>query len=596
MRLVLTAVIVAMLAAIPAASAVDLGGKVDNVTFKDIRFLPRTLDDLGEPKAYVLAFYSNTCPLAQRYMPKLQKLHEEYGDEGVAVVGVNAGVTDTIMDMAKHAIEYDITFPVVKDMDGSVCKALGITRTPEIAILDGDRTFVYRGRVDDQYRLGGLKPEPSRDDLGEALKEVLAGNAVSVPETKAEGCSITYPSVPEPAETSTYHEHIAPIVLNNCTTCHRPESSAPFTLNSYRKVAGRAAMIEEVVTERRMPPWYAHPDHGQFLNNRRLADEDITLIRQWIAGGKVEGDPEKAPEPPVFSDSEWRIEHDVVIHAAREHELPATGFVPYQYVLMPYEFEQDTWVEGIEIRGSNPRVIHHANLFYTTGVMQFDRESNFLTGHVPGGVPVDMSDGLAMFIPKGARLGLQVHYVTTGKPEKDRPMLALRFAKSPVKKKIYYDIFDARPLVIPPHTPALETVEENTIDHDVHLLGLFTHMHLRGKDSTFVAHYPDGTTETLLSIPNFNFDWQIGYTVEPFTWKVPAGTRIENINHFDNSAFNPYNPAPDTEVRYGPQTVDEMSQGFIFFTRADEDLHIPVDPETGYAKTEVAKSDVTLDE
>jgi len=571
------------LAFAPTAQAAEIGDTIELPEFKDIRYLPRTIQDFPEHDYYVLYFLSNTCPLAQRYMGVMNEIEAEYAAKGVQFIGVNVSPADTIRDMAQHALEYEAYYPMVKDTDGDCAKALGITRTPEIAILDSDMVLRYRGRINDQFRLGGVRPKVSRHDLKLALDQLIAGEEVGQPLTKAEGCSLTFPSVPEPIEEITYSEHIAPILQNNCLQCHHPKGGAPFSLNTYNKVAARADMIEEVVTEERMPPWYAHEDYGTFAIDRSMNERDKLLIQQWVQAGKPEGNPDLLPPRPDFPDAmDWQIDYDVVIEARMPNALPATGYVPYRYILLPYEFEHDTYVEAIEIKSSNPSVMHHSNLFYASGSFEFARSQNFITGTVPGGMPTEVPDGHAIMIPEGSIIGLQIHYVTTGKPEMDTPMVALRFSKEPVQKLIRYNILDAKPLEIPPYARAYETVETAKLDDDVTVLGMFSHMHLRGRDMAFYANYPDGTRETLLSLPNYNFDWQLTYYVEPGQKVLPAGTVVECVAHFDNSAFNPYNPDPTIEVNYGPQTVDEMSQGFIFYVKNDEALNLQIDPDTGY--------------
>jgi len=572
------------------ANEVVIGAKIENLSFKDIRYLPRTLNDFGQPKAYVLAFISNTCPLAQRYMPHLIALDKEFGPQGVQVVAVNAGGADTIMDMAKHMLDFGAEFPVVKDVKGDCAKALGITRTPQIAILNADRALVYRGRVDDQYRLGGVKPEVGRHDLREALLEVVAGKPVSVAETQAEGCLITYPEMPQPATPITYTRDIAPILNQNCVPCHREKGNAPFSLTDYRKAANYADMVAEVIAEERMPPWYAHPGHGKFANEARLTAAERLLVQQWLAGGTPEGDAKDLPEPPEFQDTDWAFEPDLVIEGRQNNVIAASGFVPYVYTLMPHVFENDTWLDGIEIKGTNPKVVHHANLFYTPHGLDFVRSENFLTGTVPGGGPARIPEGQGLFIPKGATLGLQIHYVTTGKIEADKPRVALRFAKNPVKKRIYYKIMDNSKFLIPPAARAHRVTSGATLEADATITALFSHMHLRGRDMEFFAYPPNGEKITLLSLPNYNFDWQLAYYINQGDMVLPAGTKLECIAHFDNSPFNPYNPDPNKEIREGPQTVDEMMQGFMFYTRNDETLDIKVDPKTGWEIKEVASN------
>jgi thiol-disulfide isomerase/thioredoxin len=571
--------------------AIDIGEKVEGITLKDTWYLPRTLEDLGEADAYVLAFITNECPLAQRYLPKLVELHEKYDEQNVRFVAVNVGPADTITEAAWHAQEHGITFPVTKDWSTETAQELGVTRTPEVVILDSDHIMRYRGRVDDQYRLGGVKPTVGRADLEEALKEVLAGEEVSVKTTPADGCAITAPKVPEPETAVTYHKDIEPIMNQHCLPCHRPGGQGPFSLNSYNKVSARADMVAEVMIERRMPPWYAHPDHGEFLNDQSVPEGEIMKIRQWLEGGKVEGEPAEAPEKPVFEDTKWRIEPNVVISAKQPSALPATGFVPYQYIFLPYEFEEDTYVEAIEIRPDNPKVLHHGNLFFTRGQFQVDATSDFLTGTVPGGMPSELRDGIAWEIPAGATLGLQLHYVTTGKPEACTVEVALRFARGTVDKLLYYHNFDSKDIAVPPYEPNYRIRKEMTLEEDVSTIGLFSHMHLRGKSMWFEAQKPGADPELLLTLPNYSFDWQLTYTKEPFTQKWPAGTKVTCEARWDNSTWNPYNPAPGKTIKEGPQTVDEMMNGFFVYTKDDESLGLKVDPKTGFAMTSMASAE-----
>src|SRR5690606_31181742 len=147
-------------------------------------------DDLGASKAKVLVFTSVGCPLVQRYLPRLVELDAAYAPRGVQFLGVNVGPEDTILEVAHQAVEYGVPFPMVKDMDGSVVKAIGARRTPEVAVLDAEGILRYRGRIDDQYRLGGVVPEASHHYLRDALDAVLAGEPVEPAETRVEGCLI----------------------------------------------------------------------------------------------------------------------------------------------------------------------------------------------------------------------------------------------------------------------------------------------------------------------------------------------------------------------------------------------------------------------
>jgi hypothetical protein len=176
---------------------------------------------------------------------------------------------------------------------------------------------------------------------------------------------------------------------------------------------------------------------------------------------------------------------------------------------------------------------------------------------------------------------LQLHFVATGKPEKCRVSVGLRYPRDVVQKRLRnIQLTDSR-IAIPPRAPAHKVAASRVLDRDVIGVGLFAHMHLRGKDMTFTAHAPNGKSDTLLIIPNYSFSWQVPYRWEPGKQRLPKGTRLECVAHYDNSRFNAFNPNPLATVRYGPQTHHEMMFGFFFYTDAAEQLDLVIDPKTG---------------
>ena len=563
-----------------------IGDLIADLRFKDIRALPRSLNDLGAKKAYVFVFTTTSCPLVRRSIPKLIDLDTRYAPQDVQIVAVNVGAEDTIRDMAAQAIDLGAAFPFVKDSNLSCARSLGVTRTPEVAVLDANKKLAYRGRIDDQLRLGGARPDPTRRDLEEAIRDLLEGRPVAVSETPVDGCVIETPpqsAVALPAPT--FHRDVAPILQKRCVSCHSEGTAAPFALNTFRDAAAHAEMLAEVVEDQRMPPWYAHPKYGKFQNDPSLTREERDTVVRWVKTGRTEGEPSADPPKPVEV-PKWRIgTPDVVISMVEQHTVPATGFVPYRYVALPYLFLSDTWVEAIEIRPDNLSVVHHCNMAYAT--TKGAGEETFITGHVPGGQPMDLgrfNNGVGFFIPKMAILGLQIHYTTTGKEENCRISVGLRFPRKPVQKQVRHVLLDPHRIAIAPNHGAFPIQSRKVLDRDVMLLGMFTHMHVRGKDMTFYATAPDQPRETLLQIPNYNFEWQLGYEIEPGQKRLPKGTAIEAIAHYDNSAFNPYNPDPKRTVPYGQQTYDEMFNGYAFFVDEHEELNIQVDPRTGYVK------------
>lgn len=564
-----------------------IGDRIDQLRFTDIRYLTRSMADLGEKQAFVFVFTNTTCPIVAKYWPKLKQLDAEFRDRGVQLVSINAGPDEEIQAIAQQGIDFGIEFPLVKDADGQCVERLGVERTPEVVVLDAERRLRYRGRIDDQIRLGGSRPDVTRDDLRSAIEAVLDGREIAEPETPVDGCRITPYAVRLPDFPVTFHEHVSPLFARHCQECHRPNGPAPFSLVTFDDVAGQAAMIDEVVSQRRMPPWHANRRHS-FVNERGLSSAERQLVAGWIAGGLREGDAAKAVPPRTFSDSKWEIgEPDLIVTALETHSLPERGFVDYKYVVLPQLFLRDTWITAAEIMPSNPRVVHHANMAYWTVGKSFD-DGNFITGRVPGGTAMTLRDGMAFRIPQGSVVGLQIHYTTSGKPETNRMSVGFRFPRETIHKQLHHEQVTTSRFEIPPGAAAHRVSASRVLPCNASGVGMFAHMHLRGKDMTFIAHPPstsNASPETLMSIPNYHYDWQQNYRWAPDTRKFPKGTRIEAVAHFDNSPFNPFNPDPATTVRHGPQTVQEMMFGFFFYTDDDEELNLTVDPRTGHATT-----------
>lgn len=575
------------------AQAAKIGSEAPQLTFKDIRCVTRSLSDLGESKGYALVFMNTSCPIAQRYLPRLKELNEKYAAEGIQFVAVYNSQDETPKDVAAHGLAAGLSFPLVWDESQKCTSALGVERVPQVVLLDAGKHVVYNGRIDDQYRTGGVQPQVGRHDLAMALDELLAGKPISVAETTVDGCKITAWQAPKFDHTVTFHEHVEMVLQKRCQNCHHEDTAAPFALVSYDEAKAQGEMLAEVVRDGRMPPWYAHSEFGRFTNDPTLSQTERNLIEAWVREGMPQGDPAKAPKPLEFAKTEWRIgEPDLVLTMSKPSKIPATGFIPYQYVFLQPVFTEDTYVEAIEIRPHNRAAVHHCNAFYVDTVTKKAGTNTFITGYVPGGVPFTMQPGIAQRIPANSMIGLQVHHVTTGKEEESKISIGFRFAKGTVQKTTHFILLDPHNIAIPPGDAFYEMKAAKKLNKDATLLGLFTHMHLRGRDMTFLAQRPGSKQEILLQVPNYNFEWQIGYVCPeaPHDVKLPAGTELSAIAHYDNSKFNPYNPDPKYKVPYGDQSFDEMFNGFIFFVHDEDQMNLKIDPKTGHALKDEVKT------
>jgi mono/diheme cytochrome c family protein/peroxiredoxin len=567
-------------AACAAEPNVAIGAKIEDLRFKDIRYLSRSLVDFGNKKAFVFVFVDSNCPLAQKYMPALDRMERTYREKDVQFVAVNSGPNDSVAVMANQAVEFGVEFPFVKDIDCKVADALGVKHTPEVAVLDGSRNLRYRGRIDDQYRPGGQRKEPTRRDLVEAIDAILASKAVEVATTPVDGCVISRAAHAAGDKVVTYAEHVAPILSKHCQSCHRPNTAAPFALQNYEQAKAKGKTIAQVVEEGRMPPWFAAPREGDLITHKNLSAADRATIVRWVATGMTRGDDSKLPKAVQEKPVKWLIGEPDLVLKTQPFELPKEGDIPYRYVVLPHVFEEDTWVRGVQILPDVPKAVHHSNLA-TWKVGEGFKESNFITGVVPGGEPLTVDGLVAYRIPKGSMLGLQIHYVTTGKPDKVSLSVGLKYADGKVDQALKHMLFVDTKYAIPPGTSAHPVKVERTLTCDAQGIGLFTHMHVRGKAMSFIAHTPDGKTERLLTVANYNFEWQIPYRWEPGKKILSKGTKIECVALYDNSPFNPYNPDPKKLVKDGPQTYQEMMNGFMFYVDSNEKLNLEIDGKTG---------------
>jgi len=387
--------------------------------------------------------------------------------------------------------------------------------------------------------------------------------------------------------TVTFTKDVAPIFYARCVECHRPGEIAPMSLLTYKDARPWARAIKEKVVERSMPPWLADPKYGHFENDRRLPQKEIETIVAWVDAGSPKGEDQDLPPAPKFA-AGWALgQPDVVISLPEEVSVPADGVVPYMYISAPTNFKEDKWVQAAEIRPGNRNVVHHiiVNVQEPAGKTNSRQESTSgpaevrergikIAGFAPGEQPKVYPKGTAKLIKAGSSLIFQMHYTPNGQAAKDRSYIGLYFAKEPVQKKVQTATAANARFVIPAGDPNYEVKSSWEAKEDVLIVDLMPHMHVRGKDFIYTAVYPDGRSEVVLSVPRYDFNWQLLYRpAQPIF--LPKGGRLECVAHFDNSAGNKYNPDPTKEVRWGPQTWEEMMIGWFDYIRASEQLNAP---------------------
>lgn len=547
-----------------AAEGVEIGAQAPDLRLTHVNGAPADWDKLAGSKATVLAFLGNDCPLVKLYAPRLTRLAERFAADGVRFVGVNANYQDSPEQIETFRREFEISFPILRDVDQKAADAIGARRTPEIFVLDADGVLRYRGRIDDQYQVGLYKARLGREDLAEAIRELLAGEPVSQPELPATGCLIGRAPSQSTGQV-TFSKHVAPIFQNHCVECHREGEIGPFAMTSYQDVAGWGETILEAVSSARMPPWFANPEFGHFANDSRLSAEEKDVIAAWVAGGCPEGDPRDLPEPRTFVEG-WNIPepHLILKMSDRPFHVPAEGVVSYKHFVIDPEFKEDKWVVASEARPGNRSVVHHILVFVQAPGEPVElMRGSLLAAYAPGMPPRMLPAGMAKRIPAGSRIVLQIHYTANGKPQEDVSSLGLVFCdEADVVQRVESGWAVNFLFGIPPRAADHKVYAVYRFTADRLLFNLTPHMHMRGKSFRYEAWYPDGRKEVLLDVPKYDFNWQIEYEfVEPKP--MPKGTELRCYAAFDNSPENPTNPDPDRWVRFGQQTWDEMMIGWF---------------------------------
>ncbi len=386
--------------------------------------------------------------------------------------------------------------------------------------------------------------------------------------------------------TPTFASDIAPIIYQNCASCHHAGQVAPFSLTSYQDVEQHAQTIAAATQIRYMPPW--HVDNpGLFQNSRHLTAAQITLLKEWVKAGCPRGNMKLAPAAPHYNKAGWIMgTPDAVYVPSRSYQLAAAGSDVYRCFVIHTNYPTDRWVKSVEIRPGNYHVVHHIICYLDTsgaarkleaathdgqpGYISFGGPGfpakGMLGGWAPGTQPMTMPHNVGILLPKGADIVMQVHYHKDGKQETDLSHVGLIFCKKPVDKKMLIMPLLQFNLNIPPNDPNYIATAQLKVPANVHLLSVFPHMHLLGHTMNVTCTLPSGKSFPLVTVPDWNFNWQGFYTYKK-PLAVPAGSVLHLTASYNNTESNPFNPHnPPVMVHWGDQTTDEMCLCFITFT------------------------------
>jgi len=378
----------------------------------------------------------------------------------------------------------------------------------------------------------------------------------------------------------TFARDIAPIIYQNCASCHRPGESAPFSLLSYEDVRKHARQVAVVTKSRYMPPWLPQPGYGDFEDEHRLTDAQIKLIGDWVGANLPEGNPSETPPPPKFTEG-WQLgTPDLILKASQPFPLAAGGGdIFWNFVFTP-AISSTRYVRAIEIRPGDKRLVHHANLIVDrtnagrkmekapgSGFpgMDLDIKSNIFDppGHFlfwkPGSAPYSEPDGFSWRLEPGNDLVLNAHLQPSGKPEMVQPSIGLYFTdKPPTHFPVLIQLEHDGALNIPAGVRDFPISDDFRLPMDVDILAVYPHAHYLGKLLEAYATLPDGKRQWLIRIPDWDLNRQAVYRYRQPLF-LPKGTLVSMRYHYDNSASNPRNPnQPPRRVRSGNNATDEM--------------------------------------
>ena len=594
-------VLVAVLSSVVCAgepAAVSRPMAVEDFALLDHRGEFHQLSRHSDAAFVVLYVFSNGCPIVRQNVTDLEKLAAEYAPKGVRMCALDPATQDDRAAVVEETKSLAMTLPVLLDDTQLIAEGLGITRTGEaIVVRTKDWTLAWRGPIDDRVGYGAQKPVATRHYLAEALEAVLAGQPVPTDAPPSKGCAITFAKARD-QQVVDYAKDVAPILSARCRDCHQKGGIGPWSMDNHKKVSGSAKMMREVIRTHAMPPWGADRAYGSFANDCALSVDEQRTIVHWIEQGAKPGASDPLADKPTKAPPEWPLGKPDLIVALPEQQIPATGTLPYRNLELTVPLPKDTWIRAVDLRPSNRTNLHHAFAFDGEEELPEDIAADprvarlldqlkgrplppelkerldkrprgltsFFATYVPGLDPAPFPEGSGRLLPKDAKLSFQLHYTTNGTAGTDKPRLGLYFAKGnkPLQEMKVTSAFQLR-LDIPPQDRHHQVEATRSFTKDTIIHALSPHMHYRGSAMRFTAEYPDGTSEVLLSVPQYDLDWQHTYRLaKPKT--VPAGTKIRCQGVYDNSATNPHNPDATKRVRFGAQSWDEMFIGYIVYT------------------------------
>ena len=521
-------------------------------------------------KAIAFLAQANRDESVANAIPEFTRLAKAFSAEKIQFFLINSmGLRDR-EEVQAEMNRLGTQIPVLMDDAQIIGEALGIQRSAELILFDPSNfTVIFRGSL--------------TGETESILNSIVAGEEFTAPETLEVGQPINYAAASNHRQhPPVYEADIAPIIEENCASCHRESGIAPFAMDSYSMIRGWSPMIREVVMTKRMPPGQIDPHIGSFENDMLLADSEQQTLLHWIEAGA----PRDGTTDPLahlfWPESEWAFgEPDLIIDIPPQ-EIPATGVLDYYNVMVDVDLEEDRWVRASQYVPGDRTVLHHTlHSIIPPGATRGgsllggdDQDRPGIAPYIPGQAPRMEPPNTGGLLRAGTKIAMQMHYTTTGRAAVDESRIGVWFyPKDFVPQERTSGAcachFTSTWVNIPPYDPDYEMTQSIVIDDDAYVYSFTPHMHFRGKRMRFYATFPDGTTEEMLNIANYNYNWQLAYTLKEPRF-VPAGTKFTAVGAFDNSEQNQMNPDPSRSVPWGLQSMDEMFFGAVDWKYVDQ--------------------------
>lgn len=525
-------------------------------------------------KAIVLFVQGNGCPIVRNAISDYQSIAEEYKEKGFQFFMINSNIQDNRKSIKKEADDFKFNIPVLVDSAQLIADELDIKITGEVIILHPTkRTIIYRGPINDRLDYESQKDIVQKKYLRKALDLILSNKEVAENSIPAKGCRVTRLSSTEEKNHLTYTKDIAPILADRCVKCHNEDGIAPWSMSNYNLVNGWSSMMKEVLLSKRMPPWNADPEIGEFQNTLLLKDSNLRKIIRWIDEGREYGEGSDTLAKIKLANYEWKMGIPDTIINLKQENIPATGIVPYRFQQIKLGLHENKYIRSIEIQPGNAKVVHHITVSKERNPKNIEAFNRMEIKHIDNNIAFSAAENQLTFFPentgffleKNAELLIQIHYATTGKEEIDQTNIGLYFHKEKPEKEIYSIGTSSYNFKIPPFGKEVSVIATDTVAKDIKMYFISPHMHYRGKSSFITVEFPNGEVKKIISVADYNFNWQRFYKFkEPLS--IPKGSIIKVVGIFENTYQNPFNPDPNQELQFGRQSIDEMMIAFYNYT------------------------------